>query len=413
MNINNTRANANNNIGLRPALSAMPSGPCGQGFAVRLTEKGALFLAGRQKINIKAATSSIFDANVAALFERRQAVPKTYGNLWGQIVDIENLYCAYLAARDKKREKSEVLSYDSHREENLIIAQNELIWHTWSPKPYRQFEVHEPKRRLIHAPQFSDRVIHHALVRVIEPLFERKMIFHSFACRKGLGTHNAVATAEMFARKMAAKYGQYYFLKGDIHHYFPSINHEALKNIIRRTIRDKDVLWLINKIIDESGFPGVGLPIGTLTSQLFANVYLDSLDHHMKDVLGVKHYLRYMDDFIVFSNDKGELRTLLNETRQWLSDNLKLQLNGKTRIVSQSEGLDFCGYRIWPAYRLPRKRNVTRMRRRMKKLCKRYRRGAIPAENVKAAWASFLGYMKHCNGHKTKFKIWQELNNLI
>lgn len=195
-------------------------------------------------------------------------MPKTYGDLWTRITDIDNIYHAYLAARDKKREKPEVLAYDSHREENLITAHNELVWHMWKPRPFREFIVYEPKKRLIHAPQFSDRVIHHALVRVIEPLFERKMISNSFACRKGLGTHKAVSTAQKYARAVSRS-GRFWFLKGDIHHYFPSIDHEALKKIIRRTVRDKDTLWLIDTIIDESGFPGVGLPIGTLTSQLF------------------------------------------------------------------------------------------------------------------------------------------------
>ena len=339
-------------------------------------------------------------------------MPKTYGDLWGLITDIDNIYQAYLAARDKKREKPEVLAYDSHREENLITAHNELVWHMWKPRPFREFIVCEPKKRLIHAPQFSDRVIHHALVRVIEPLFERKMIPNSFACRKGLGTHKAVSTAQKYARAVSRS-GRFWFLKGDIHHYFPSIDHEALKKIIRRTVRDKDTLWLIDTIIDESGFPGVGLPIGTLTSQLFANIYLDAFDHYMKDILGIRHYLRYMDDFIVFSNNKSELKGILTSTRQWLKTNLNLTLNHKTRIISDAEGCDFCGYRIWTTHTLPRKRNVRRMRRRMKKLCAIYRRGGVEADNVRCCWASFLGYMKHCEGHKTTLLIWKELIDIL
>ena len=317
-----------------------------------------------------------------------------------------------LQQETKKREKPEVLAYDSNREENLINAHNELTWKTWSPKPFREFLVYEPKQRLIHAPQFSDRVIHHALVQVIEPLFERKMICHSYACRKNRGTHRAVLLTQDYAKKMAAK-GKFWFLKCDVYHYFASVDHEALKKIIRRTIRDKDTLWLIDKIIDDSGFPGVGLPIGTLTSQLFANIYLEAFDHFMKEELGVKHYLRYMDDFIVFGNNKSELQFILNAARCWLKENYKLKLNHKTRIISDCEGCDFCGYRIWATHLLPRKRNVKRMRRRMKKLCKMYRCGAIPAENVRAAWASFLGYMKHCNGYTTKLAIWQELNEIL
>jgi len=327
-------------------------------------------------------------------------MPKTYGDLWPRIIDIDNIYRAYLAARDKKREKPEVLAYDSHREENLITAHNELVWHMWKPRPFREFIVYEPKKRLIHAPQFSDRVIHHALVRVIEPLFERKMISNSFACRKGLGTHKAVSTAQKYARAVSRS-GRFWFLKGDIHHYFPSIDHEALKKIIRRTVRDKDTLWLIDTIIDESGFPGVGLPIGTLTSQLFANIYLDAFDHYMKDILGIRHYLRYMDDFIVFGNNKSELKGILTSARQWLKTNLNLTLNHKTRIISDAEGCDFCGYRIWTTHTLPRKRNVRRMHRRLRRMARLYFNNKVDIARIQQVVASYLGYMQHCCGYRT------------
>ncbi|MDR1620831.1 MAG: hypothetical protein LBS00_00485, partial [Synergistaceae bacterium] len=162
---------------------------------------------------------------------------------------------------------AEVLRFSENLEENLIVLQNELIWRTWTPRPYRRFIVSEPKTREIAAPDYRDRVIHHALVRIIEPLFDRKMIDTSFACRVGKGTHAGVQKASEFIRESRAKFGSFYILKGDVPKYFYSVDHAVLKRIIRRTIRCRPTLWLLDKIIDNGTEGDVGLPIGALTSQ--------------------------------------------------------------------------------------------------------------------------------------------------
>ena len=316
-------------------------------------------------------------------------------------------------ARKSKRYHRDVLEFNAKIEENLIIIQNELIWKTWAPAPNRQFLVYEPKKRLITAPAFQDRVVHHSLVAAVEPLFERKFIQHSFACRKGLGTHSAHNAVVRILRKQEAKWGSVWVLQTDISQYFASINHDILMSVLGRTIRDKNVLWLFNQIIRNSGFDGVGIPVGALTSQLCANIYLDQLDHYITDKLGISPYIRYMDDTLTFASSRSELCEIYQEIKNFVETRLSLKLNPKSRIYKASQGIDFCGYRTWSGYTLPRKRNVTRMRRRMKKLCKMYRRGVIPAENVRAAWASFLGYMKHCEGHKTTLLIWKELIDIL
>jgi retron-type reverse transcriptase len=296
-----------------------------------------------------------------------------------------------------------VLEYEAKLEENLIETQNRLLWHEWEPGRWRQFTVHEPKRREISAPQFCDRVVHHALVGVIEPLFERKFIHDSYACRKNKGNHAAVRRVGRFLQG-----GAEWILQTDVKSYFPSIDHGILINRISRTVKDADALWLCNRVVGGLELDK-GLPIGALTSQMFANIYLDALDHHCKDCLGVKRYVRYMDDCVIVGRSRGELAGLLDEIREFLQNQLHLTLNPKSRIYPASEGVNFCGYRIWPTHVLPRKRNVTRARRRLKKMAPMVRDGRLSLETFRGCLASFRGYMKHCNGWTTERKILEDL----
>ena len=299
-------------------------------------------------------------------------MPKTFNSIWEKIISFENLYYAYKQARRSKRFQSEVLEFSFRLEENLIILQNELMWKTWEPSSWREFKVYDPKPRQINAPAFRDRVVHHALCRIIEPLFEPRFIYDSYACRVGKGTHAAMYRVRDFLRRIKRNHSKVYILKADISQYFPSVDHERLKKIIRRTIRDKNVLWLIDTIIDYGGEDGRGIPIGALTSQLFANVYLDTLDHFVKDELGIKFYVRYMDDFVILHWDKTHLKEVRNLIEEFLFKHLSLQLNPKTQIFPYKQGVDFCGYRIWPTHVLPRKRTVKRARRRFKALARLY-----------------------------------------
>ena len=269
--------------------------------------------------------------------------------------------------------------------------------------------VYEPKARFIQAPPFKDRVVHHALVQVIEPLFERKFIHDSYACRVGKGTIAAVLRTQNFLRRAKAKWRQVYVLKADISKYFPSIQHDHLLRILKRTIRDKDVLWLCEIIIRNCGEGGRGIPAGALTSQLWGGVYLGQLDHLIKDEFGIRFYTRYMDDWIILAPDKKRLWSILDAIEDFLTSRLELRLNPKTRIFPASHGVDFCGYRIWATHLLPRKRNTTRMRRRFRKLAKLYAERQITLKKVRASVMSFLGYMKHCSGFRTTESVLGEL----
>jgi len=312
--------------------------------------------------------------NTAAVPLRGFIVAHTVNGLWENFIDFENIYRGYLVAARGKRYRDEVLSFKSELEENIFSIIKDLKENAYEPLPFRHFWISDPKRRLISAPAFRDRVVHHALVRIIEPVFERRFINESFACRVGKGTHAAMWYVHKCTQLAKRRWSEYYVLKGDVTKFFPSINHNVLKKIIRRSIRDKKILNILDIIIDSYETEGkhkTGMPIGTLTSQLFANIYLDPLDHLLKETFNIKYYARYMDDFLVIHNDKEYLRDLLKQIDKFLHG-LWVNLNPKTEIYPGKHGIDFCGYRVWPSHIKPRKRTVKRAKRRMKKMAIMY-----------------------------------------
>ena len=333
---------------------------------------------------------------------------KTTNNLWDTIINFETLYLSFQEAQKGKRYNPEIMKFKRNLEENLINIQNHLIWGSWTPGRWRRFVVMEPKRRVIDAPPFADRVVHHALVDTILPIFEKKFIDHSYACRSGFGFHAAANRVQKMLRKARRSNPNVYVLKADISKYFQSVSHRVVMNIIRRTIRDTKVLSLFDTIIRAGGSDGVGIPVGALTSQLLANVYLDQLDHYAMDTLGIGAYCRYMDDFIIVSNDKKYLWNALGKLDRYINENLELKLNPKTAIFPAPHGVDFCGYRIWSTHILPRKRTVIKARRRLKHLSKLCGDGKISLSKFRETVMSFLGYMKHCNGYHSSLKILSE-----
>jgi retron-type reverse transcriptase len=334
----------------------------------------------------------------------------TVTGLWYNVIDFENMYHACRAASLGKRYQDEVLQFNHRREEKLIELINRLIWDMYRPLPLREFWIIDPKKRLISAPAFRDRVIHHALVQVIEPIFENRFVQETFACRVGKGTHAAMRHTAWCARVAKRRWGSYYVLKGDIHKFFQSIDQGMLKGIIRRSIRDRKVLNLIDIIIDshDSGEEGKGIPIGALTSQLFANVYLDPLDHYIKEVCQVTYYARYMDDFVIVHHDKAYLKELLERIKDFLA-HLELSLNPKTGIFRDKHGIDFCGYRVWATHVKPRKSTLKRAKRRLRKMTRIYKTNVGILEHAKASLNSFLGYIMHCNGWRTTQSLLEKL----
>jgi len=322
---------------------------------------------------------------------------KTWKNLYTRICSFENLLRAARLAERGKRYRPEVHAFNCRLEENLLQIQGELSNQTWRPGGYRDFYVQEAKRRLISAAPYRDRVVHHAVCNVVQPLFERSFIYDSYACRKGKGTHAAADRYTEFARNAR------YVLKCDISRYFASIRHDVLFDQLARRIGDRETLWLLAQIIRSRNDEGLlwpsgrGIPIGNQTSQFFANVYLNDFDHWIKEAAMCRFYIRYVDDFVILGREKRRLQELIPQIESKLGE-IALELHPKKRTVFPvSEGCDFMGYRIWPERRRVRSANGYRFHRNLKRMAKEYRSGGINIEDVKASLLSWIGHAKHAD----------------
>lgn len=332
---------------------------------------------------------------------------KTYNNLIDKICDFENLGRAYRKARLGRRFNPEILSFSNNLEENLIILGYELSLATYRTGRYKEFMVYDPKPRIVMSLPFRDRVAQHAICNVIEPLFDRKFIYDTYACRQGKGVIVGVLRSEMMIHRAMRNYDTVFVLKGDVKKYFYSLNHAVLKNDIRRTIRCQKTLAVLDGIIDSSG-DGVGIPIGNLTSQLFANIYLDPLDHLIKETLGIKYYVRYMDDFIILGGSKKYLWNVRRSIQSELASR-GLELNRKTVVFPLSKGIDFLGYRHFPDFRLLRKRNISKTRRKFRKLTSLFKRGEIDFTRVDQSVQSFIGHAKWANSYQARKRVLEEI----
>jgi len=334
---------------------------------------------------------------------------KTYRDLFEQIANFENLHAAYLLARRGKRYNADALQFGSNLEENLLCLRDELRSGDFRTGEYRIFTVYEPKERLVAALPFRDRVVHHALCRVIEPIWEARFIHDSYACRVRKGTHAGVDRLTQFLREVRRE-GEVYVLKMDVRSYFPSVQHGILLQLLARHIRCSETMRLIEEII--SSWPvngiGIGLPIGNLTSQLCANIYLHELDQFAKQDLKAKRYLRYMDDAVIVHNDKKWLRAAHKSIAGFLDEQLCLQLNSKTSIFPAAQGVNFLGYRIWWSHRLLRKRSVTQMRRKLRWFEREYAAGRIGFDKIDASVQSWLGHAGHANTYRLREKLFED-----
>src|SRR3989344_2979950 len=303
---------------------------------------------------------------------------KTYNRLYERLYSYENLYLAYQKARKEKTKKQYVLDFEAYLEGNLIRLKKDLQTFDYKPNKLKKFIVRDPKTRTIHASAFRDRVVHHALVNVLEPIFEKVFIHDSYASRKDKGTHPAVARFLYFMRKVSRN-GRCvknswngnsiccYVFKADIKKYFDNVGHAVLLGIIRRKVKDEGVLWLVKVILDnfDSPLKVKGMPLGNYTSQFFANVYLNELDYFVKHILKAKYYIRYVDDFVILHSSKSQLVKWKEEINNFLRKELGLELHpDKSNIYSLSQGIDFVGFRNYYYYKLLRKRNIRKMRRR-------------------------------------------------
>jgi retron-type reverse transcriptase len=342
---------------------------------------------------------------------------KRHGNLWQEVISFENLLRAAAKACKGKRFRPPVAAFHFQLEKELWQLHEELANKTYQPGAYRTFYLYQPKKRLISAAPYRDRVVHHALVNVLEPIFERVFIHDSYACRQGKGTHAAVDGCQHYARRFR------YVLKADIQKFFPSLDHEILKRLVARKIKDANVLWLVGQIIDNSNpqesvshwFPGDdlftpqecrrGMPIGNQTSQFFANVYLDPLDHFIKDRLGIKGYVRYVDDFLVFSDDKQHLAEMREQITDFLT-RLRLRLHPtKNVIFPVNQGIRFLGYRVFPTHRLLVQENIRRFRRRLRQMQRDYAGWRLSFAEIHRRIVSWIGHARQANTYRLRCQL--------
>ncbi|MBN1407415.1 MAG: group II intron reverse transcriptase domain-containing protein [Calditrichaceae bacterium] len=310
------------------------------------------------------------------------------GFLFEQVCSFQNLNRAFKKAMRAANNKPVALEFFYNLEQELFSLQTELMDGSYQPAAYRYFTIYDPKERTIAVAPFRDRVAHHAIINILEPLYEKIFIFDSYATRKGKGTHLAIARAQTHLKQNR------WFLKSDIEKYFESMHHGILMSIINRKLKDKKLLELLDKIISNGGHNGVGLPIGNLTSQFFANVYLDPFDHFIKDRLGIRYYLRYMDDFVFFDHDKTVLKNYFKEGRSFLEDQLGLKIKeSATLLNNRTHGLSFLGRRIFPAYVKLKNENKKRGLSKLKIRQSEYERGLISEESFISSLNSLHSYL--------------------
>lgn len=331
---------------------------------------------------------------------------KRHGNLFEQIVSFENLLAAAKKAFKGKKDKARTAMFYFDMEKELLCLRNELRNKTYIPRPLRKFQIREPKIREIGASDFRDRVVHHAICNIIEPIFEKTFIHHSYACRTGKGTHRAINQAQFLCRTKR------YFLKCDISKYFASIDHDILKKILAGKIKDPELIWLLNTIIESTQSDGSekGVPIGSLTSQHFANMYLDRLDHYIKDVLKIKGYLRYMDDFILFNDEKTELHLLHSSIETFLNDELNLELKEKaTMLAPVMEGVPFLGFRIFPGVIRLKHENKKRALNTLKSRNAAFQAGYLSEKKYSQSLMSITEHLKIGNTYALRKDVFHKM----
>jgi len=305
---------------------------------------------------------------------------KRINNLYEQICSIENIQLADIIARKGKSKQPGIIEHDKNRDENIVKLHEMLINKTYKTSDYTTFTIHEPKERIIfRLPYFPDRITHHAIMHILEPIFVSTFTADTYSCIKKRGIH---ACANAVKNALKDKDATQYCMKLDIKKFYPNINHNILKQLLRRKFKDLDLLWLLDEIIDSTD----GLPIGNYLSQYFANFYLSYFDHWMKEEKHVQYYFRYADDLVILSNSKPYLHKLLADIKIYMNERLKLQIKDNYQIFPvKARGIDFVGYVFHHTHTLLRKsikQNFARM---------------LVNNKNKQSIASYNGWASHCN----------------
>ena len=318
--------------------------------------------------------------------------------LFEGVADFGALIEAARRAANGKRTQPHVARFLMDLEPEALRLRRELLDGTWRPGAYRVFSVRDPKPRTICAAPFRDRLVHQALCAVLEPVFERYAVYDSYACRRGKGTLAALRRAQAHARRHG------YFVKLDVRTYFRRVDHGVLRALLRRLVADRPVLDLLDRILDAGAPgspPGKGLPIGNLTSQHLANLYLGPLDHHVKEILRVPGYCRYMDDLLLLGPDRRTVRDWKAEVERFADERLRLALRPEATVLAPvAEGIPFLGFRVFPGVVRLDGRRVRRLRRKLVALEPGVATGRLGEDEAAQVGLALVGWAKHADAHR-------------
>lgn len=331
-----------------------------------------------------------------------------HDNFYNKVISLENLFSAWSEFRKNKNNKQDIQEYKFTLEDSVFELHKRLKEKTWMPDEYIAFYIKDPKLRHIHKATVRDRVFNQALFRVLYQIFDPIFIFDSFSCRVDKGVHKGSERLQIYARKLSKNYKKpIYALKCDVRKFFDNISHDTMFKLIKRRVSDPDVLNIIKLIIDSFHVKsGKGLPLGNVTSQLFANIYLNELDQFVKHQLKVKYYVRYCDDFIILHEDKDFLLEMVGKIDIFLKTKLDLVLHPNKIIIRKlSEGIDFLGYIVMPYFKVVRNTTKKRILRKIKNAKSRLEKNLITEESFDHILQSYLGILKHCKGYKVQQEI--------
>lgn len=343
-------------------------------------------------------------------------------DVFKKFIEFENMYDGYLLGRKDKRYQDEVLTYSANLEENLINSINHLQWKTYEVKKLHEFYEYYPKKRIIMALPFEDRVINCAARNVLWPIYTKSFYEHSYGSIEDRGPIKAAQQLQYWMRLVQNKPDKWYIGKADIAKFFYRIPIEVQLRELGRPLDDPDMMWFLETAIKADGRPmglpldavdvfeaerisGIGMQTGSLISQITGNVVLSPVDHYMKREVKIPFYIRYMDDMILMAPSKNQIWDALYELDAYLQENFALQLNNKTAIMPYDDGVEFVGKRIWPHKIELRKKTSLQMKRHLNFVREKYSKGEVPYEYAKSVIISYLGLMKHCNNDALRKKV--------
>lgn len=330
-----------------------------------------------------------------------------FDNLYDKIVDYNNIKNAYeQVLKFGRRYKRDAIQFSLKEDLNLVALWQELKNGTYQISPYIRFKVYEPKERWVSAPAFRDKIVQFATHTVLKEVYKNVFIQNSFACIDGRGTHSAVDKVQKNMRIANRLFDDAWIVKFDVSKFFYSIDRTVLKTILRKKISCTKTLWLLDNVIDSSPEGQAGIPLGNVTSQLFANVYLNELDQYCQRFLKARYYVRYMDDVVAIVDTKEHAQKLLKEMKLFVKKRLNIEANPKkSQIFPLKQGVNAYGYKIWTTHRLVRNQSKKAMKRKMKGLDWKLKNGEISIEKVNQIAMSWLGHARHSNSYNLSKKI--------